>query len=605
MTALASMAQGGFGVVRAGARVAFTGATAAILSARARGLRRQGGRARDRARTLRDGCRAVLRHHGIEAAVEGLPPSGPSLLACNHVSWLDPIVVAASAACAPISKLDVRSWPVVGSLAGQLGVIFYDRGNHRSGREVLRAAERALLDRVALLNFPEGTTTDGTGVAPFHKGLFGLALRLGVPVIPVALRYQPADLAWTGDATFVPHYLRLAARGRSRVLLRFGEPIDAGRPGLRRRAGRGRARAGAEPAGGGVSQQSAAEYLSHGQAPFFRLPQAVRPGQPPDGTRAVLLGVPYDGGTTAAPGARFAPYHVRRVSAFVQGWHPVHHLQVFERVVDGGNVVFPPFQPAAVRERIEADALAVHRAGAAPFLVGGDHSIALPALRAAARVHGPLAVVHVDAHLDTSGPETWSEPFHHGTPFRHAIEEGLILPSQLHQVGLRGPWGAADDGRIGAEHGASITTADEVAALGPVRRRRPHPRRGRRQAGLRLLRRRRRRSGLRARHRHAGARRPVVSRGAPADPRPGRDPAGGHGSGGGLPGARPRRPHLPPGGAPALRGAGAAGGLRPGLKARPTSAAACRTMAGRADHHLPGAPPRRRGRRLRGAVRRR
>ena len=182
----------------------------------------------------------------------------------------------------------------------------------------------------------------------------------------------------------------------------------------------------------------------------------------------MLLGVPYDGGTTAEPGARFAPFHVRRVSAFVQGWHPVHRLPVFERsgAVDGGNVVFPPFQPAAVRERIEADCLAVHRAGAAPFLVGGDHSIALPALRAAARVHGPLAVVHVDAHLDTSSPETWGEPFHHGTPFRHAIEEGLILPGQLHQVGLRGPWGGADDGSLSAEHGARVTTADDLAALG-------------------------------------------------------------------------------------------------------------------------------------------
>jgi agmatinase len=129
-------------------------------------------------------------------------------------------------------------------------------------------------------------------------------------------------------------------------------------------------------------------------------------------------------------------------------------------------VVFPPFQPAAVRERIEADALAVHRAGAAPFLVGGDHSIALPALRAAARVHGPVAVIHVDAHLDTSTAATWGEPFHHGTPFRHAIEEGLILPGQFHQVGLRGSWGSADDGQIGADHGARITSADEVAARG-------------------------------------------------------------------------------------------------------------------------------------------
>jgi agmatinase len=217
-----------------------------------------------------------------------------------------------------------------------------------------------------------------------------------------------------------------------------------------------------------VSQQAALEYLAHGQTPFFRLPTALRPGALPAGTRAVLLGVPFDGGTTATPGARFAPFHVRRVSAFVQGWHPVHRLDVFEGsgAVDGGNVVFPPFQPAAVRERIEADALAVHRAGAAPFLVGGDHSIALPALRAAARVHGPVAVVHVDAHLDTSSAATWGEPFHHGTPFRHAIEEGLILPGQLHQVGLRGPWGSAEDGQVGADHGAQITSADEVAARG-------------------------------------------------------------------------------------------------------------------------------------------
>ncbi len=175
-----------------------------------------------------------------------------------------------------------------------------------------------------------------------------------------------------------------------------------------------------------MSQQAALEYLAHGQTPFFRLPTALRPGLLPEGTRAVLLGVPYD----------------------------------------GGNIVFPPFQPAAVRERIEADALTIQRAGAAPFLVGGDHSIALPALRAAARVHGPVAVIHVDAHLDTSSAATWGEPFHHGTPFRHAIEEGLILPGQLHQVGLRGPWSGPEDGLISAEHGACVTTADDVAATG-------------------------------------------------------------------------------------------------------------------------------------------
>jgi agmatinase len=216
------------------------------------------------------------------------------------------------------------------------------------------------------------------------------------------------------------------------------------------------------------AQQSAQEYLAHGQVNFFRLPLIPRPAPLPAGTGAVLLGVPYDGGTTASPGARFAPYQVRRLSAFVQGYHPIHRLQVFERLgaVDGGNVVFPPFDDAAVRARVEDEVAAVARAGAVPFLVGGDHSIALPALRALAKVHGPLAVLHLDAHLDTSGPEVWGEPFHHGTPLRHAIEEQLSLPAHLPPGGSRGPWGAAADGELVAEHGARVIAPDDLAALG-------------------------------------------------------------------------------------------------------------------------------------------
>jgi agmatinase len=217
-----------------------------------------------------------------------------------------------------------------------------------------------------------------------------------------------------------------------------------------------------------MPQQSALEYLSHGQTPFFRLPWVPMSQPLPAGTRAVFLGVPFDGGTTYQPGARFAPFHVRRVSALVQGYHPVHRLAVFERApaVDGGNVVFPPFHPGKMRERVEAEAAAVLAAGAVPFLVGGDHSLALPALRAAARGHGPLAVVHVDAHLDTSGPETWGESFHHGSPFRHALEEGLIAEGQLHQVGVRGPWGSAGDAGPGDARGARRYPAEELGSRG-------------------------------------------------------------------------------------------------------------------------------------------
>jgi len=214
-----------------------------------------------------------------------------------------------------------------------------------------------------------------------------------------------------------------------------------------------------------MTQQSALEYLAHGQVPFFRLPAVA--GRPlPAGTRAVLLGVPFDGGATYHPGARFGPFHVRRASALLQGWHPEHRMQVFERApaVDGGNVVFPPFQADAMRERVESAVGDVLDAGAVPFLVGGDHSIALPALRASARTHGPVAVVHVDAHFDTSGPEVWGERFHHGTPFRHALDEALVLPGQLHQVGVRGPRGGADEG--GPAHDGRVFTAFDVAELG-------------------------------------------------------------------------------------------------------------------------------------------
>ncbi|HET9553504.1 MAG TPA: lysophospholipid acyltransferase family protein, partial [Anaeromyxobacteraceae bacterium] len=205
--------------------LAVTGATAAVVAARARSLSRRGARARELARAMRDDCQAVLRHHGIQLDAAGAVPPGPALIACNHVSWLDPLVVAACVPCAPISKLSVRGWPVVGALASRLGVIFHERGDGASGLRVLRQAERALEAGLPVLNFPEGTTTDGAGVLRFRKGLFGLARQLGVPVVPAAIRYEPADLAWTGDATFVPHYLRLAARGTSRVRLRFGGPL--------------------------------------------------------------------------------------------------------------------------------------------------------------------------------------------------------------------------------------------------------------------------------------------------------------------------------------------------------------------------------------------
>ncbi len=214
-----------------------------------------------------------------------------------------------------------------------------------------------------------------------------------------------------------------------------------------------------------MSQASAAEYLRHGQTPFFRLPAVTWPTEPVD---AIVLGVPHDGGTTYQPGARFAPYHVRRTSALVQSYHPVHRIDVFAEVsaVDAGNVVFPPFSRPAMREAVAETIGDAMTARAVPFVVGGDHSITAPILRALAAQQGPLAVLHVDAHLDTSGPETWGDDHHHGTPIRHGLVDGWIAPGALASIGIRGPWGTAGDAELARRHDALIATPDDVATRG-------------------------------------------------------------------------------------------------------------------------------------------
>jgi agmatinase len=218
-----------------------------------------------------------------------------------------------------------------------------------------------------------------------------------------------------------------------------------------------------------MPQTSAMSYIRQGTTPFFRLPLVdVHAAAPYAGLDAVVVGVPWDMSVTYRPGARFAPYEVRRVSALVQAFHPVHKIDVFAalRAADGGNVAIPPFAAALARDTIENEIATIVAAGAVPFAVGGDHSIALPAMRAVAKKHGPLAVVHVDAHLDTSDAEVWGDAYHHGTPLRHAIQENLVERGQLHQVAVRAPWGYPEEGALAAGHGAVLYDVDAIATRG-------------------------------------------------------------------------------------------------------------------------------------------
>jgi agmatinase len=217
-------------------------------------------------------------------------------------------------------------------------------------------------------------------------------------------------------------------------------------------------------------QEPAFAYLRHGQTPAFRLPVVASPDAATDAD-VVVIGVPTDAGTTYQPGARLAPYHVRRVSALIQSYHPPLAVDVFGtlRVVDGGNAVFPPFDRAAMREAVQATVAGALAGGAVPALIGGDHSVTLPAMRAVAAARGPLAVVHFDAHLDTSGPEVWGDEFHHGTPLRHAMTEGLTADGGVIHVGIRGPWGTRDDDALTRKCGNRVIGADEVTDRGASR----------------------------------------------------------------------------------------------------------------------------------------
>jgi 1-acyl-sn-glycerol-3-phosphate acyltransferase len=215
-------------LVRVGKRIAATGVSALAANGRLRRL--HGGPLaairRERALLLRDFFGQLCRLHGVEVSVSGARPCGEALLASNHLSYLDPIAIGSVLPCVPVSKLDVADWPIIGTLARELGVLFVNRGDSHSGMRVLRGAVRAFADRLPVLNFPEGTTTMGETVLPFRAGLFGLAIRNGVPVVPVSLQYDPPEAAWVGDAKFLPHYLRMAGEDRIRVQIHFGPALE-------------------------------------------------------------------------------------------------------------------------------------------------------------------------------------------------------------------------------------------------------------------------------------------------------------------------------------------------------------------------------------------
>ncbi|WP_262103492.1 agmatinase [Arthrobacter sp. Marseille-P9274] len=201
-----------------------------------------------------------------------------------------------------------------------------------------------------------------------------------------------------------------------------------------------------------------------GLGTFARLPQIDRV---PDYDIAIV-GVPFDGGTSFRPGARFGPAGVREASRLLRpGYHveldvvPVNETQV----VDAGDIACTPYDITRAVREIEEQALPLLGEGKRLISIGGDHTIALPMLRALNKARGPVALLHFDAHLDT-WDTYFDQPVTHGTMFRRAFEEGLLVEDKSMHIGIRGPVYDRDDFLRDHEFGFQIIRCSDLDVIG-------------------------------------------------------------------------------------------------------------------------------------------
>lgn len=200
-----------------------------------------------------------------------------------------------------------------------------------------------------------------------------------------------------------------------------------------------------------------------GPATFARLPRLDEVSR----ADVAILGVPFDTGVSYRPGARFGPGHIRNSSKLLRPYHPAQDVHPFgdQQVADTGDVAVNPFDLAEAVQQIDDAVTTVRADGASLLTLGGDHTIALPILRSLYRDHGPIAVLHFDAHLDT-WDTYFGAPYTHGTPFRRASEEGLLDLERCQHMGIRGPLYAASDLEDDAALGFQIVRADDYETDG-------------------------------------------------------------------------------------------------------------------------------------------
>ncbi len=195
---------------------------------------------------------------------------------------------------------------------------------------------------------------------------------------------------------------------------------------------------------------------------FFRLPWVDMDSD----YQVALFGIPFDGGVSYRPGARFAPGSVREMSSLGRGYHWSRDMAVFEKlkVADIGDCSVVPIDLAQTYTKIESFVTQLMNLDKRFISVGGDHSTTLPILRALKKKYQqPLNFIHFDAHLDTY-PAAWDCEYHHGAFARHAVTEGLVDPKNMIQIGLRGPLSGRDDLKFVQDHGIRTYTIDDIRA---------------------------------------------------------------------------------------------------------------------------------------------
>jgi guanidinopropionase len=200
-----------------------------------------------------------------------------------------------------------------------------------------------------------------------------------------------------------------------------------------------------------------------GMATFMRAPYA----EDLAGVDIAMVGVPFDGGVTNRTGARHGPREIRNQSSLMRKINQSSGIDPYDlcRIVDAGDAwVQSPFHLEKSLDEIQAFFAGVHASGALPLSAGGDHSVTLPIFRAIAKDR-PVGMVHIDAHCDTSDDYLGSK-FHHGAPFRRAVEEGLLDPKRTIQIGIRGALSFRDLWQFSHDTGMRVVYMDEFYEIG-------------------------------------------------------------------------------------------------------------------------------------------